>query len=248
MTRLLAVLVACILLSQTAAAQQFPSLSGRVVDAADIIPPAVETKLTRMLAEHEKTTDNQVVVVTVPDLQGYDIADFGYRLGRHWGIGQEGKNNGLLFIIAPPERKLRIEVGYGLEGDMPDATAKSIIDTVVVPAFKKGDMGGGILAGTNSILEALNNGTWTPPKSKEKSDFHVVNALLVLFLFFIIGNGRIILYWISHSARRRYGPNHPYWSTTLGAASGGFSGGGFSGGGFSGGGGSFGGGGASGGW
>ncbi len=247
MTRLLAVLVACVLLSQTAVAQQFPSLTDRVVDAADIIPPAVETKLTRMLAEHEKTTDNQVVVVTVPDLQGYDIADFGYRLGRHWGIGQKGKDNGLLFIIAPTERKLRIEVGYGLEGDMPDATAKSIIDTVVVPAFKKGDMGGGIESGVLSILSVLRDGDWTAPKKPDNgpSDMPVTFFILILFISFAI------IAFINHRTDkmlgRRHRRNRHAWGT-MGGFGGRSSGGGFSSGGFSGGGGSFGGGGASGGW
>src|SRR5690606_31329664 len=99
------------------AAPTFPELSGRrVVDEANLLQPAEEAALTEKLAALEQGSSDQLVVVTVPDLQGYEIEEYGYQLGRHWGIGQNETNNGVLLIVAPNERKVRIEVGYGLEG------------------------------------------------------------------------------------------------------------------------------------
>ncbi len=98
---------------------QFPELTGRVVDNAGLLDPTEEQALADKLATEEQQSSNQVVVVTVPDLQGYPIEEYGYQLGREWGIGQEGKDNGVLLIVAPNERRLRIEVGYGLEGRSP---------------------------------------------------------------------------------------------------------------------------------
>jgi uncharacterized protein len=96
-----------------------------------------------------------VVVVTLPSLQGYDIADYGYQLGRHWAIGQKGRNNGALLIVAPKERKVRIEVGYGLEGALTDAISRDIIERVIKPPFRQGHYEQGIRAGTAAILAAI---------------------------------------------------------------------------------------------
>src|SRR5690554_1153517 len=106
----------------------FPELTGRVVDNADMIDAATEQQLTQMLAAHEQNSTNQVVVVTVNDLQGTTIEDFGYQLGRTWGIGQKNADNGALLLVAKDERKVRIEVGYGLEGVLTDAISANIID------------------------------------------------------------------------------------------------------------------------
>jgi uncharacterized protein len=138
-----------------AATPPFPALSGRVVDEAGILPPQAETELSAQLAAHEQATTNQVVIVTLKSLGGYDIADYGYQLGRHWGIGQKGKNNGVLLIVAPSERKMRIEVGYGLEGTLTDATNRDIIERVIKPPFRQGNYEQGIRAGTGAILAAL---------------------------------------------------------------------------------------------
>ena len=110
------------------AAPSFPPLTGRVVDQANIIPAATRAELDGKLAALEARTTDQLVVVTLSSLQGYEIADYGYQLGRAWGIGQKGKNNGVLLIVAPKEHDVRIEVGYGLEGDLTDAVTKIIID------------------------------------------------------------------------------------------------------------------------
>ena len=112
---------------------KFPSLTGRVVDNAQMIEPSVREQLTQQLKAHESATGEQLVVVTLPDLQGTDIADFGYQLGRAWGIGQKDKNNGALLIVARDERKLRIEVGYGLEDRLTDAQSSVIINQVITP-------------------------------------------------------------------------------------------------------------------
>ena len=137
------------------AAPSFPALTGRVVDQAELLEPAVEAKLTTKLADLESKTGTQLVVVTLRSLQGYDIADFGYQLGRHWGIGQKGKNNGALLIVVPSERKVRIEVGYGLEGTLTDAVTRLIIDNAILPRFRTGDFAGGIERGTDDIIQVL---------------------------------------------------------------------------------------------
>lgn len=143
------------LCGNAAAAPQFPALTGRVVDEAGILSPQFESEIGALLAAHEQATTNQLVVVTLTSLHGYDIADYGYQLGRHWGIGQKGKNNGALLIVAVAERKMRIEVGYGLEGVLTDAVSRDIIERVIKPPFKQQRYEPGIRAGVNAILAAL---------------------------------------------------------------------------------------------
>ncbi len=223
--------VLCLLLPGGAwAAPEFPELTGRVVDQAGILSAAVEESLSESLRQHEAETTNQVTVVTLESLQDYDIADYGFQLGRHWGIGQEGSDNGVLLIVAPNERKVRIEVGYGLEGALTDATAKSIIEKRIVPKFKSGDFEDGIRDGVAAILGVLGGEVWS--ETDEASDQDELGFLEILFIvaFLILF---AVIWWASPSSG---------WG-------GGWGGGHRSGGGgFSGGGGSFGGGGASGGW
>jgi uncharacterized protein len=137
------------------AAPTFPPLTGRVVDQAHVLPAATVSSLDAELAALEAKTSRQLVVVTLPSLQGYDIADYGYQLGRAWGLGQKGLNNGALLIVAPNERKVRIEVGYGLEPVLTDALSSVILQTQVLPRFKTGDIPGGVTAGTKAIVEQL---------------------------------------------------------------------------------------------
>jgi uncharacterized protein len=153
---LLAVL-AWICLTWTAAAQTltFPALTGRVVDQAGLLDAADRAALTETLASLEAKTTDQLVIVTLKSLQGTSIEDYGYQLGRRWQIGQKGKNNGALLIAAPTERKVRIEVGYGLEGTLTDALTKYIIETSILPRFKAGDFPGGIKRGTEQIVQLL---------------------------------------------------------------------------------------------
>jgi uncharacterized protein len=236
-----------------------PALTGRVVDAASVLSESTINIITSQLKGYEAATTNQVVVVTLPDLKAYTIDTWGLALGRSWGIGQKGKDNGVLLIVAPRDRQLRIEVGYGLEGQLPDATADKIIRAEIVPRFKAGDLDGGVIAGVNGILAAL-GGNYTP-SAVETSQDDGIGIFLAEHAGFILIGLVLIVYIVSH-IRRKYDParrrNVFYWhddprsySSGSSSSSSGFSSGGFShssGGGFSGGGGSFGGGGASGRW
>ena len=239
-----------ILASAPAAAPTFPTLTGRVVDQANIIPPAVEADLDAKLAALEQKTTDQLVVVTLSSLQGYDIADYGYQLGRAWGIGQKDKDNGVLLIVAPNERDVRIEVGYGLEGDLTDAATRIIIENAILPRFRANDYPGGIEAGVNNIVQLLTGDDdalkGLTPQRPEGEKFW----LSPIIIFLILWAGIILirhfwwgLPWFSGGSD---------WGRSSGSSSsgGGWSsgGGGGSGGGFSGGGGSFGGGGSSGRW
>ncbi|POA19730.1 methanol dehydrogenase, partial [Pseudomonas sp. FW300-N1A1] len=134
---------------------KFPALTGRVVDNAQLIEPSVREQLSQQLQAHEQATGEQLVVVTLSDLQGTSIDDYGYQLGRYWGIGQKDKNNGALLIVARDERKLRIEVGYGLEDRLTDAQSSVIINQVITPAFKTGNFSKGISDGVSAMLVVL---------------------------------------------------------------------------------------------
>ena len=126
-TLLLAALWALLMALPAAAEPVFPKLSGRVTDAAGVLPPETVAALEGKLKALEDSTGTQLVVATVPDLQGYEIDEYGYQLGRAWGIGQKGTNTGAILLVAPAQRKLRIEVGYGLEGVLTDAVSSRIV-------------------------------------------------------------------------------------------------------------------------
>jgi uncharacterized protein len=220
----------------------FPKLTGRVVDRAGLLDAKQRTQLSAYLEGHENATTNQVVVVTVDSLEGRPIEEYGYQLGRHWGIGQEGEDNGVLLIVAPKERKVRIEVGYGLEGVLTDAISSNIVHAVILPEFKRGAMAQGIMAGAVSIVEAL-GGEYRMREHRQPTAEHAPLALPVAlmilgaFVFLTFNRG-------GPSGLRRRGV---YFGPVIGGSRGGGFGGGM-GGGFGGGGGGFGGGGASGGW
>ncbi|MDZ5433928.1 TPM domain-containing protein [Pseudomonas fluorescens] len=227
---------------------KFPELTGRVVDNARMIEPSVRDQLTQQLQAHEKVTGEQLVVVTLPDLQGADIADFGYQLGRYWGIGQKDKNNGALLIVARDERKLRIEVGYGLEDRLTDAQSSVIIQQVITPAFKAGNFSKGISDGVAAMLVVLGGNPLDEPSTVYESsgdpqdDFVSRHPGLFVFL--------VLLFILTFFVGQMLGilPAGRGGSGGSGGFGGGGFGGGGGGGGFSGGGGSFGGGGSSGGW
>jgi uncharacterized protein len=234
--------------SAPAAELKFPPLTGRVVDDAGILNAATTGQLDEMLAQHERTSGEQVVVATVGSLQGHSIEDYGYQLGRAWGIGQKGKNTGAILLVAPTERKVRIEVGYGLEGQLTDAISHVIIENQITPQFRSGDFNGGVLAGTGAILRALGDDAAANlhpelEQVPQASDYstQLSPTTFVMLIFFLI-----VIFLLMRRSR------YPYLMRRGGgpySGSGGFFGGGSSGGGgFSGGGGSFGGGGASGGW
>lgn len=223
---------------------QFPTLSGRVVDNANLLSPDTEYQLTELMQQHEEQTGNQLVVVTLPDLQGLTVEEFGYQLGRHWKIGQEDRDNGALLIIAPDERQVRIEVGYGLEGALTDALSANIIHTKILPRFSSGDFDGGVTAGVESMIAAIGDEYVAEPTESggDRRLALLVGLFLLLVMLQLFGSSVLAAPAGGRYRRGRYGG---YYGG--GGFGGGFGGGG-PGGGFSGGGGGFGGGGASGGW
>jgi uncharacterized protein len=255
-------LVIALLLVLPAAAQSkidFPPLTGRVVDQANLLDPATEQALTEKLAALEASSTDQLVVVTVNSLQDQEIEDYGYQLGRAWGIGQKENDNGTLLIVAPNERKVRIEVGYGLEPILTDAFSSQVIRNDILPSFRDGDYQAGVIKGVDALIAQL---SLDPAEARaraqaaaaEQADTKgesviplVIIAGLFLFIFLIAmrsGRGRrsnvsSVLLWAASEVLRNSGRGGGGW---------GGGGGGFGGGGFGGGGGSFGGGGASGGW
>ena len=261
------------LLAAPAAAQTFPKLTGRVVDQADIIPPAEEANLGAQLEQLEKTTGHQLVVATVNSLEGNDVSDYGYKLGRDWGIGGKDNNDGVVFLIAPNERRMNISVGYGLEPVLTDALSGRIIRDDVTPKFKAGDYPGGIQAGVDAIAqqiqlppeEAAARAAAADKAARDRADDGDFGGLFfigfIVFFFFILP-----MLSAFRGRGKRHRRNRPWggapiiiWGDNDWGGGGGSSwggggsswggGGGFGGGrGFSGGGGSFGGGGASGGW
>jgi len=242
-------MLASVVLAQ---ALTFPALTGRVVDEANVLDQATRTALTDKLAALETKTSDQLVVVTLKSLQGTSIEDFGYQLGRAWGIGQKGKNNGALLIVAPTERKVRIEVGYGLEGTLTDALTTVIIESAIIPRFRANDIPGGITRGADSIMQVLSGDAelfkqQTAVKEaarKQPQD----NVYAPLFVLFWLALAAFIIFTIARS--HRGGGGGPWFVPVSGRSDSWSSGssGGFSSGGFSGGGGDFGGGGSSGSW
>jgi uncharacterized protein len=254
------------LVTAPAHAQTFPQLTGRVVDNANLLSPADEAALTQRLAALEQASSRQLVIATVQDLQDYPIEEFGYKLGRAWGLGQAKANNGAILLVAPKERKVRIEVGYGLEPILTDALSSLIIQNQILPRFKEGDYPGGINAGADAIAQQLQ----APPGLAEQRVLQASQQRQQArqssggggSIFPLLFWGFILLFVILPMFRRgrrgrryRRGGGFPVilWGPGFGGGGGGFGGfggggggGGF--GGFSGGGGSFGGGGASGGW
>ncbi len=134
---------------------QFPELTGRVVDAAALLSPGDEAAISAKSAALEKATGHQLVVVTVPSLGGHPIEMYGLNLGRTWGIGRKDINDGVLLIVAPKERKVRIEVGYGLESALRDEEAGAIIQSAILPAFRKRDFPRGVSAGVDGIINEI---------------------------------------------------------------------------------------------
>ncbi len=243
---LIAVLLTAVWLAATPAFAQggprFPALEGRVVDQAELLSPEAEAALTTRLEALERDTTDQLVVVTVPDLQGYEIEEYGYQLGRAWGAGQAGKNNGVLLIVAPNERKVRIEVGYGLEPILTDALSAVIIHQQILPAFREGFYERGVTQGVEAIdqqlrLDPAEAQARAAAADRPRSELPVGPMVLILVVFVMIALS--VIGSLSSRGRRRRGNGVApilIWAASEALRSG------------RGGGGSFGGGGASGGW
>jgi uncharacterized protein len=237
----------------------FPKLTGPVVDDAHLLPASVFNSLSQQLAAYSQSTGTQLVVVTLPTLKGFPIQLYGYQLGRHWGIGQKGKNNGALLIVDAGEKQVRIEAGYGLEGTLTDAASFEIIHNLIVPHFEKGDYAGGITAGVNAIISVIGAQQHAVQQQRVRNRS---GTGILMILIIALALAPLILAIFSKGGRggpggygRGGGMGWLGWMALgmLGGSlgGGGFGGGGFGGGGFggfAGGGGSFGGGGASGGW
>jgi uncharacterized protein len=245
--------------AQTVAIDAFPTLEGRVVDQAELLSADQEKLISAQSEALEKATGRQFVVATVKDLRGYEIRDYGYQLGRHWKIGTKG-NDGVILLVAPTERKVTIEVGYGLEPILTDALSSLIINEQILPRFKAQDVAGGIIAGADAIVTQIGlpadqaAARQQQLLAERKRESSGGNPLILLFWLIVIA--MIVLPMLSRLRGGRsyrggrgpvviWGPPSGGWGSSSGGSSWGGGGGG---GGFSGGGGSFGGGGASGSW
>ena len=159
-----------------------PPLTGRVVDRADLLTPETERALEALLAEHEAATGNQVAVLTIPSLDGEDLEAYSLRVARAWELGTSAFDNGVLILIAYRDRKIRIEVGYGLEGALPDVTAARIIRREMTPRFRAGDFDAGVLAGARAVAGAI-EGTYTPPTDDANAPPFWMGFLFLLLPF-----------------------------------------------------------------
>lgn len=218
-------------LAVPAAALDVPPLTGHVNDDAHILSPQTRLRLEQALTDFERSDSTQIVVLTIPSLQGDSLEDYSIRVAQSWGIGQKGKDNGALLLVDRDDHKVRIEVGYGLEGRLTDLISGRIVDNVIVPRFKAGDFDGGVTAGVVAMIQAVRGEYQGTGDVAHKKRRHPLGWLALLLFF---GPALLSLGGSSRRGYRRGG----FW----------IGGGGFGGGGFSGGGGGFGGGGSSGSW
>ena len=255
--------------ANTLAEDSLPALSGRVVDNANLLSPTARASLTEKLASLEDKTGDQIVVATLPTLSGHDIETFANSLFRRWALGQKQMNNGVLLLIAPSERQVRIEVGYGLEGVLTDALSSTIINAIILPNFRQDNFEKGIVEGVAAIADVLTGSKadfdarvhdyqqieQERVRQQQKQDMIANTVAVLIFVFFVV------LPVLASIFGTKVGPRRYRWLGIVfvlwflgGGKGGGFGGGGFGGGfgggsgGFGGGGGSSGGGGASGRW
>ncbi|MFP4473179.1 MAG: TPM domain-containing protein [Candidatus Omnitrophota bacterium] len=253
-----AVLFAAGLLSCSVPARaQAPSAvspQGYVTDNANVLGPSDEARIAALAKELENKTGDQLAVLTVPSTKPLTIEQYAVRLFEEWGIGQKGEDNGILLLAAVQDRKVRVEVGYGLEGVMTDALSKRVIERIMVPAFRRGEMSAGIYGGASAVasiiaearqvtLTGASEQVYQQVAREEKPVHPVLRFLIILFAFLFIFGTRsgLLTYFLFGSM---VGGRQGYWSGGSAGGLGGGFGGGF--GGF--GGGLSGGGGASGGW
>jgi len=235
-----------------------PQLTGRIVDNAVLLDAATKAQLTTKLAAWEQKTGDQLVVVTVPSLGFEDIESFANRLFRQWALGQKRVNNGVLLVVAPNDRQVRIEVGYGLEGTLTDALSSVIINTWILPAFRDGNYSKGMREGVDAVIAVLEGDragvedraraaqAAAAKTAEQEETLESIMSFVVFAIVFLI----IVMPVLASIFGKKVGPNRYLWLGivfTIGAAGGGLGGGGFGGGGFGGGmgGGGFGGGGGS---
>ena len=274
--RLIVLWLAFCVLASPAFAQNFPKLTGRVVDQAELLTPAQEAELSAKSEALEKSTGRQFVIATVASLNDQEIADYSYQLGRHWKIGDEKRDDGTVMVVAPKERKVWVATGYGAEGVLPDILIGRIVRDSILPRFKAGDMAGGIAAGADAVIAQLSLSPEEAARQAQQAEaaetrrgdggVNLFPVIIIVIVFFtVIGSiaGATGGRRYRGKGRRRGGLDAGDVAVILwgldalsrgNRGGGGWGGGGWGGGGgggfggFSGGGGSFGGGGASGGW
>ncbi|HKY07514.1 MAG TPA: YgcG family protein [Candidatus Binatia bacterium] len=259
MQRLLALaFIVCLsLTANLAEALDVPPLRGRVNDYAGVMSQEQRRSMESQLAQFEQETGHQVAVLTIPTLEGEDIEGFSIRVAESWKIGKKGFDNGVILVVAVKDRRMRLEVGYGLEGVLPDAIAKTITSNYIVPRFRSQDYAGGIIAGIDAVLKVIKQEPLPESARRKERDQGPELNSLAMFLITLAVFG--LMAFASTGRRRRnsiWGPRGrgrgPIIFGPGGFGGGYYGGGGFGGGsgggGFSGGGGSFGGGGASDSW
>jgi uncharacterized protein len=250
--------IVCVFLAATlAAALDVPALRGRVNDYAGVMTQEQRRSLETQLAQFEQETGHQVAVLTIPTLEGEDIEGFSIRVAESWKIGKKGFDNGVILVVAVKDRRLRLEVGYGLEGVLPDAIAKTITSNYIVPRFRAQDYAGGIIAGIDAVLKVIKKEPLPESARQKKENRQPEINSIAMFVITLAVFG--LMAFASTGRRRRnsmWEPRHRGHGPIIfgpGGFGGGYSGGGgfgggSDGGGFSGGGGGFGGGGASDSW
>ncbi len=254
---LLAVILICAFARVGVAEPTYPDLTGRIIDQAGLLTSADKAQIETELAALEGTSSDQLAIVTVNSLQGYSIEDYAIGLARKWGIGQKDKDNGVVLLVAPNERKVRIEVGRRLEPMLTDTMSKLIIQNAILPGFRRGDFAGGIRAGVRDIKDVLLGDAEAVAKRARGRNQNAITTeeMIILAIWLAIF---AYIFWQQYQQAKRMGPHARRRRRHLNDGSviiipgghsdhwdGGWSGGG---GGWSGGGGSFGGGGASGSW
>lgn len=238
------------LFAHTGFAVQVPPLQGRINDQANLLSEAVKQQLTASLVEYEKATGHQLAVLTIPTLDGDPIEDFSIRVVEAWKLGKQGKDDGILVLVVSKDRKMRIEVGYGLEGELTDATAGRIVRDVMAPRFRMGDYAGGVAAAVDAVIvKTGGHAAGTAPNDSTRDGLparpmsllsRILVGLFKLAFFGLFGVVALFIFFFNRFGGPRSGGMY------FGGSGFGGSGGGD--GGFSGGGGGFGGGGASGSW
>jgi len=189
----LIILFSCVVLTSVSHALDAPKLQGHVNDDAGMISASVRAELENELISFEKTDSTQIVILTIPSLEGEGIEEFSIKVAEAWKIGRQGRDNGVIFVVSKEDRKMRIEVGRGLEGSLTDLMAGRIIDLVVKPRFKRGDFDGGFVAGVSSLIDAV-RGEYKADENhrpQKHDDFGPFMTLLMYGLFVVLFLGSI---------------------------------------------------------
>ncbi|RMH20894.1 MAG: TPM domain-containing protein [Acidobacteria bacterium] len=179
-----AVLLLALLAGAHAAALEVPYLGGRVNDLAEMLSPEVEARLEEALRRHEQATGNQVAVLTIPSLEGENLEDFSIRVVETWQLGRQGVDDGVLLLLARDDRKMRLEVGYGLEPTLTDALASRILNEIMRPRLRQGDADGAVEAGVNAVLAVLSGAELPPPPRRTARRANKESGVVILLLLF----------------------------------------------------------------